>query len=116
VRLRALPLLLALTAADYALWDWSIAGGHDILSLVSGLTLLPLATATVAMLAVGAARLAAFALARSSGQRNAGPTARRGRMAEHGRVATHGGVPAAAPDTRPADEAARERSSRRLAA
>jgi hypothetical protein len=69
VRLRALPLLLVLTAADYALWDWSIANGHDILSLIAGLTLLPLAAATVALIALGAARLLGFALARPAAQR-----------------------------------------------
>jgi hypothetical protein len=115
VRLRALPLLLALTAADYALWDWSIADGHDLVSLIAGLTLLPLAAATLAMLAVGAARLVGLALEHLSGQRNAGAAARRGRAGKHGRAATHGGVPAAA-GARPADEAAHERSSRRLAA
>ncbi|HEV3094830.1 MAG TPA: hypothetical protein VGY30_09990 [Solirubrobacteraceae bacterium] len=116
MRLRALPLLLALTAADYALWDWSIANGHDIVSLVSGLTLLPLAAATLAMLAIGAARLVGFGLERSaSGRRNAGAAAGRGRAAKHGRTATHGDATATA-DTRTADEAARERSSRRLAA
>jgi hypothetical protein len=69
VRLRALPLLLVLTAADYALWDWSIANGHDILSLIAGLTLLPLAAATLAMLALGAARLLGFVLARPTAHR-----------------------------------------------
>jgi hypothetical protein len=73
VRLRALPLLLVLTAADYALWDWSIANGHDILSLIAGLTLLPLAAATLAMLALGAARLLGFVLARPTARRR--PTA-----------------------------------------
>ena len=57
VRLRALPLLLALTAADYVLWDWSIAKSHDIVSLVAGLTLLPLAAIAVGMLAIAGARL-----------------------------------------------------------
>lgn len=68
MRLRALPLLLALTAADYALWDWSIADGHDILSLVSGLTLLPVAAVTVGMLVVGGARLLGFLLAGTAGR------------------------------------------------
>lgn len=66
MRLRALPLLLALTAADYALWHWSIANGHDIVSLVSGLTLLPLLAATLALLVLGGGRLLGFALKRSS--------------------------------------------------
>ena len=95
MRLRALPLLLVLTVADYALWDWSIADGHDIVSLIAGLTLLPLAAATLALLAVGAARLLGFALA--------GPVARR--------------RPAAAPATpKPADTTPHEQPSRRLAA
>lgn len=66
MRLRALPLLLVLTAADYALWTWSIADGHDVVSLVAGLTLLPLAAATLALIAVGAARLLTFVLERPS--------------------------------------------------
>lgn len=69
VRFRALPLLLALTGGDYALWDWSIADGHDLLSLLSGLTLLPLAAASLALLAVGVARLLGFALARPPAHR-----------------------------------------------
>jgi hypothetical protein len=75
VRLRALPLLLVLTAADYALWDWSIASGHDIVSLIAGLTLLPLAAATLALLALGAWRLLGFALARPAARRRRPATA-----------------------------------------
>lgn len=73
MRLRALPLLLVLTAADYALWNWSIANGHDIVSLIAGMTLLPLAAATVALLALGGARLLGFVLARPAVRRR--PTA-----------------------------------------
>jgi hypothetical protein len=57
VRLRALVFLLVLTAGDYLLWDWSIAGGHDIVSLVAGLTLLPLAAISLGQLALAAGRL-----------------------------------------------------------
>jgi hypothetical protein len=97
VRLRALPLLLVLTAADYALWDWSIANGHDVVSLIAGLTLLPLAAATLALLALGAARLLGFALARPGAHRR--PTA----------------APAAT--TKPAETTPHEQqTSRRLAA
>jgi hypothetical protein len=49
--------LLVLTAVDYVLWDWSIAGGHDIVSLVAGLTLLPLAAVSLCGLALTSARL-----------------------------------------------------------
>jgi hypothetical protein len=97
VRLRALPLLLVLTAADYALWDWSIADGHDIVSLIAGLTLLPLAAAALALLALGAARLLGFVLARPAAHRR--PTA----------------APAATP--KPAESTPHEQqTSRRLAA
>jgi hypothetical protein len=112
VRLRVLPLLLALTAADYALWDWSIADGHDIVSLVAGLTLLPLAAATLALLAVGAGRLLSFALERPAGSRRrlAGNPAKR-------RGASDAGL-AAPPETpaHAAEQAQHEPSSRRLAA
>jgi hypothetical protein len=109
VRLRALPLLLVLTVADYALWDWSIADGHDILSLIAGLTLLPLAAATLALLAVGAARLLSLALKRRAAHRHsAGKTTRR-----RGRARTKPPAPAS---TQPAETAAHERTSRRLAA
>jgi hypothetical protein len=56
VRLRAVAILLAGTAGDYLLWDWSIASSHDILSLVSGLTLLPLAALSVGVVALAGAR------------------------------------------------------------
>ena len=75
MRLRALPLLLVLTAADYALWDWSIASGHDIVSLIAGLTLLPLAAATLALLALGTARLLGFVLTRPATHRRRPATA-----------------------------------------
>lgn len=110
MRLRALPLLLVLTVADYALWNWSIADGHDVVSLVAGLTLLPLTAATLALLVVGAARLLSFALARSAAHRHsAGKTTR-----PRGRART--AAPAPAPPQSAETAAAHERSSRRLAA
>jgi hypothetical protein len=71
VRLRALPPLLAVVAADYALWDWSIASGHDIVSLVAGLTLLPMAAVALGMLVVAGARLLRFMLGGAGGRRPA---------------------------------------------
>jgi hypothetical protein len=64
-----LVLLFALTAADYVLWDWSIANTHDIVSLVSGLTLLPLAALTLGGLAIGGARLLRLLLGGAAGRR-----------------------------------------------
>ncbi|HEX5308913.1 MAG TPA: hypothetical protein VFW38_07515 [Solirubrobacteraceae bacterium] len=101
MRLRALPVLLALTAADYALWHWSIANSHDIVSLVSGLTLLPLLAATLAMLALGATRLLGFVLRRRSAHSDTGQ-----------RPAIH--PVSSAPSAGPAG--ADERTPRRLAA
>jgi membrane protein implicated in regulation of membrane protease activity len=114
-----------LTAADYALWDWSIADGHDIVSLVAGLTLLPLAAATLALLAVGAARVLSLVLERPAARRRG----RRGHIAggrgtdraSADRARTHaqaraGMSPQAAAPARTAENAGRERSSRRLAA
>jgi hypothetical protein len=66
VRLRALVFLLVLTVADYMLWNWSIANGRDILSLVAGLTLLPLGAVGVAQLALAGARLIGLMLGSSS--------------------------------------------------
>ena len=81
MRLRALLLLLVLTAGDYLLWDWSIADGHDILSLVAGLTLLPLAALSIGGLVLAGGRLLGALLGRSS-------TPTRGRRASRGADAT----------------------------
>lgn len=100
VRLRALPVLLVLTGGDYALWTWSIADGHDVTSLVSGLALLPLLAATLAVLALGAARLLGLVLERPSARAD---TALRPPVRP-------------LPSAPPAEPAAREQTSRRLAA
>ena len=47
----------ALTLADYGLWKWSLAGNHQVLAVVFGLTLPPLAVAFLWVLVVGAMRL-----------------------------------------------------------
>lgn len=66
MRPRALVLLLPVTGIDYLLWDWSVAGSHDVLALVSGMTLLPLAVLSLWLTGVGALRLLAHSLRRSS--------------------------------------------------
>jgi hypothetical protein len=78
VRLRALVPLLVLTAVDYALWDWSIADGHDIVSLVAGLTLLPLAAVSLGGLVLAGARGVGFLMGRSTGRARPGARASRG--------------------------------------
>jgi hypothetical protein len=54
--------VLALTVGDYLLWNWSLSANHEVIALVSGLTLPPLALVSLWILAVSAMRLvAAFA-------------------------------------------------------
>lgn len=57
--LRPLALVSVLAGGDYLLWNWSLQGSHDVLSLVSGLTLPPLAIALAWLLALNATRLLA---------------------------------------------------------
>ncbi len=56
---RPLVLVFGLTVGDYLLWNWSLSAGHDVLALVSGLTLPPLAVAFLWLLALSGARLLA---------------------------------------------------------
>jgi len=54
---RPLVFVLLLTVGDYLLWNWSLNGNHDVIALASGLTLPPLALASIWLLAVAGARL-----------------------------------------------------------
>jgi hypothetical protein len=62
---RPLALLSGLTLGDYLLWNWSLSGNHDVLALVSGLTLPPLAIACLWLLALGLGRWIARSRPRS---------------------------------------------------
>jgi hypothetical protein len=68
-----------LALGDYALWNWSLDGGHDVLAAISGLSLLPLVLATAWLLALNLARvLARGSRARSRRtRRRSGASARR---------------------------------------
>ena len=57
--LRPLALVSGLTLGDYLLWNWSLNSNHDVLALISGLSLPPLAVACVWLIALNAARLIA---------------------------------------------------------
>jgi hypothetical protein len=63
---RPLVPVLGLAIGDYALWNWSLNGNHDVLALISGLTLPPLAVACVWLLALSVAELIAANLRRPS--------------------------------------------------
>lgn len=75
--LRPLVFVSGLTFGDYLLWNWSLNSNHDVLALVSGLTLPPLAVACIWLFALTIARLLARSarhpsarLARARGQRS----------------------------------------------
>jgi hypothetical protein len=53
---RRLAVVSGLTLGDYVLWNWSLNGNHDVLALLSGLTLPPLVLACVVLLALSIAR------------------------------------------------------------
>jgi len=61
--------VLALTVGDYLLWNWSLNGNHDVIALVSGLTLPPLALISLWVLALAAMKL----LAAGAGLRRSRP-------------------------------------------
>lgn len=82
--LRPLVFVSGLTFGDYMLWNWSLNGNHDVIALVSGLTLPPLALAFAWLLALNIARLIA---------RTTRPAARGANRSSRGRsqTAAHAG-------------------------
>jgi hypothetical protein len=62
---RRLALVSGLTLGDYLLWNWSLNGNHDVLALLSGLTLPLLALACIWLLAVSLARIVSSSARRS---------------------------------------------------
>ena len=86
--LRPLVFVSGLTFGDYLLWNWSLNSSHDVLALVSGLTLPPLAVACIWLFALTIARLLARSarhpsarLARARGQRSRSRSRSRSRAA-----------------------------------
>jgi len=71
-----LALVSVLAGGDYLLWNWSLQGSHDVLALVAGLTLPPLAIALIWLLALNTARLLARAARPSQAHSQAQPQAR----------------------------------------
>jgi hypothetical protein len=114
VSYRPLVFVTGLTVGDYLLWNWSLNGNHDVLALVSGLTLPPLAVACLWLLAMSVARLIG-AIARRPAWR-----ARRPVRTQRGRIGR--GQPQQTPASGPQlDEpssanAPAHRSSRKIAA
>jgi len=63
---RPLVFVSGLTVGDYLLWNWSLSGNHDVVALVSGLTLPPLVVACVWLLALSVAGVLARYTRRSA--------------------------------------------------
>jgi hypothetical protein len=64
VQHRPLALVSVLAVGDYLLWNWSLQGNHDVLALISGLTLVLLAIALIWLVALNVGRLLAGAAQR----------------------------------------------------
>ena len=54
---RPLVLVSGLTFGDYLLWHWSLNGNHEVIALISGLTLVPLAVTLIWLLVVSVGRV-----------------------------------------------------------
>jgi hypothetical protein len=63
---RPLVFFSGLTVADSLLWNWSLNSNHDVLALVCGLTLPPLAVASLWLLSLTVARLLTRVAGRST--------------------------------------------------
>lgn len=89
-----------LTVGDYLLWSWSLGGNHEVLALVSGLTLPPLAVACLWLLVLGFARLIAYIARRPVGLiAHGAPFRRRARQPSVSAVAPDTTTGAASTDT-----------------
>lgn len=108
---RPLVFVTGLTVGDYLLWNWSLNGNHDVLALISGLTLPPLAVACLWLFAMSIARLIARSARRPAGR--AGRAARAKNSREQPQRAAAPGLPL---DDPPASNTPAGRSSRKLAA
>lgn len=66
MRLKPLACVSVLTGGDYLLWNWSAGGAHDILALISGLTLLPLAAVCFGLLVLTSLQVVTRSVRRSA--------------------------------------------------
>ncbi len=71
-----LATVALLTLCDYLLWNWSLSANHDVLALVSGMTLIPLLIALAWLVALTVARLIARTAQRPRARSSAGKRAR----------------------------------------
>jgi hypothetical protein len=106
--------VLGIAIGDYLLWNWSLNGSHDVLALVSGLTLPPLVVAGLWLLVLSVADLIAARVRRPSARARAGAGGAhaRNRRRQRRRAAT----PASVESAQVASAQARGADSRKLAA
>ncbi len=79
-----LAIVLLLALGDYLLWNWSLSANHDILALVSGMTLIPLLIALAWLLVLAVARLITDTAQRPRARSGAGERAIRSRSPARG--------------------------------
>ncbi len=84
---RPLAIVSGLTIGDYLLWNWSLNESHDVLALVSGLTLPPLAAAFVWLIALTAVRLLGRATRQSPARATAAASATRRKVKQSRSIA-----------------------------
>lgn len=65
--LAPLAIVFALVAIDYGVWNWALSANHEIVALVAGLAMAPLAIALAWLIAV-AVGSGALVLARRAGR------------------------------------------------
>lgn len=115
--LRPLVLVSGLTVGDYLLWNWSLNSNHDVLALISGLTLPPFAVACLWLIALTVARLAGRTRTRSGARGSARHSASRyidERMdSPEARMSDSAGAPSAADAGALEDATIAARSARR---
>jgi hypothetical protein len=90
-----------LTVGDYLLWSWSLGGNHDVLALISGLTLPPLAVVCLWLLVLSTARLIAHIARRPVRRLAQRPVTRRQRRPNVNVVAQESTTGAASTGTQP---------------
>jgi hypothetical protein len=96
---RPLVFVTGLTVGDYLLWNWSLNGNHDVLALVSGLTLPPLAVACLWLLTMSVARLIAGSTRRPAAHAERSASSAGAEAGEHPRQPAAGGLPLEKPPT-----------------
>jgi hypothetical protein len=103
---RPLAIVSGLTIGDYLLWNWSLNGHHDVLALISGLTLPPLAIALLWLLALTLARVLASTTRRSRARPVGRARAALGERRQRGRNALDESLAAGALEQSPASSSA----------